>query len=102
MAYLLFSESNKKLGDVGFKDFCSSALFNYQVIGDGAEVEFSGSNVPVDILDVTNDKHWVPIVSITADISDSEPFRQHTWHSVRWKVTAGTDVSIYVTSGVSG
>ncbi|MFV0408825.1 MAG: hypothetical protein ACK5LJ_03730 [Paracoccus sp. (in: a-proteobacteria)] len=102
MAYLLFNESKKTLGDVGVKNLCTSAIFNYQVIGEGAEVEFSGSNVPVGILDVNNDAHWMPIVTITAGVADSEPFRQHCWNIIRYKVVAGSDVGIYVTSGVSG
>lgn len=102
MAYLLFKQAGLKVGDVGVKSQCTSAIFNYQVIGAGAEVEFSGSNVPLDLLDPNNEDHWIPIVTITAGVADSEPFRQHCWNSVRYKVMAGNDVAVYVTSGVSG
>lgn len=102
MAYLLFKETGLKVGDVGVQSQCTSAIFNYQVIGVGAEVEFSGSNVPLDLLDPNNEDHWIPIVTITAGVADSEPFRQHCWNSVRYKVIAGSDVAVYVTSGVSG
>lgn len=100
MAYLLFNETGKLVGDIGMQDQCTSALFGYQVVGAGAQVEFSGSNMPA--ADINNDSHWIPIVTITADIPDTEPFRQHVWDKVRYKVIAGTDVGIYVTSGVAG
>lgn len=102
MAFLLFNEKNKTVGDVGVQSLCTSAIFNYQVIGAGAEVEFSGSNVPLDILDANNEDHWIPIVTMTAGVADSEPFRQHAWNSIRYKVISGATVGIYVTSGVSG
>lgn len=100
MAYRLINVSGKTVGDCDKEAQCTSAIFNYQVIGDGAEVEFSGSNVPS--ADITNEAHWIPIVTLAAGVPDTEPFRQHVWDQIRYKVTAGTDVAIYVTSGVSG
>lgn len=100
MAYLLFNETGKTAGDTAMQDQCTSALFGYQVIGAGAEVEFSGSNMPVP--DISNDSHWIPVVTITAGVPDSEPYRQHVWDKVRYKVIAGNDVGIYVSSGVAG
>lgn len=100
MAYLLFSEAGKGVGDADVAIQCTSAIFNYQVIGAGATVEFSGSNHPA--ADVANDAHWQPIVSISSDTPDTEPYRQHAWDKVRYKVVAGTNVEIYVSSGVSG
>lgn len=41
-------------------------------------------------------------MTITAGVPDTEPFRQHAWDKLRYVVTAGTDVEIYVSSGVSG
>ncbi|GAA5003345.1 hypothetical protein GCM10023206_06970 [Acinetobacter puyangensis] len=102
MAYLLFNETGKSVGDVGMKSQCTSAIFNYQVIGSGAVVEFSGSNVPLDQLDIGIEDQWIPICTIESGVADSEPFRQHVWNSLRYKVTAGAEVGIYVTSGVSG
>jgi len=99
MAYLLFKEKEKKQGNTGHQIQCTSAIFNYQVLGDG-EVLFSGSNVPD--ADPNNDDHWIDIVTITAQQADTEPFRQHCWNAVRWKVVSGTSVDIYVTSGVAG
>lgn len=75
---------------------------NFQLPGDRerAEVEFFGSNVPS--ADPQNDSHWVPILSLTAAAPDTEPFRQHCWDKLRYKVKAGDNVEIYVSSGVSG
>lgn len=41
MSYLIFNEKGKKTGDIEMAEQCTSAIFNYQVIGNGAEVEFS-------------------------------------------------------------
>ena len=95
-----FNETGKATGDVGMQDQCTSALFGYQVVGTGAEVEFSGSNMPEP--DINDDSHWIAIVTIAAGVADAEPFRQHVWDKVRYKVIAGNDVGIYVTSGVAG
>lgn len=46
MSYLIFNEKGKKTGDIEMAEQCTSAIFNYQVIGNGAEVEFFGSNIP--------------------------------------------------------
>ncbi|OWX21751.1 hypothetical protein A7A39_00090 [Acinetobacter baumannii] len=46
MSYLVFNVKGKKTGDIDIAEQCTSAIFNYQVIGNGAEVEFFGSNVP--------------------------------------------------------
>ena len=100
MTFLVFKEQRKKAGDAGMAGQCTSAIFNYQVIGSGAVVEFSGSNKPD--ADPAVDQHWEPIVTIAAGTPDSEPFRQHAWDKIRYKVTAGADVEIYVSSGVSG
>ena len=100
MAYLLFNETGKVAGDIGMQDQCTSALFGYQVIGAGAQVEFSGSNMPEP--DLNDDNHWIPIVTITAGVVDEVPYRQHVWDKVRYKVIAGNDVGIYVSSGVAG
>ena len=100
MSYLIFQERKKKAGDRGMAIQCTSAIFNYQVIGAGAAVEFSGSNKPD--ADPLADEHWEPIVALQAGIPDSEPFRQHVWDKIRYKVTAGDSVEIYVSSGVSG
>lgn len=100
MSYRIFCVENANQNDTAMVDQCTSAIFNYQVIGDG-EVEFYGSNVPVDQLDPTNDNHWVHILTLSGGIADSEPFRQHCWNALRYKVKNG-NVGIYVTSGVSG
>lgn len=98
MAFLLFNEVEKKTGDVAMRTQCGSAIFNYQVLN--GTVEFSGSNVPNP--DVHKDEQWIPIVTMQAGVPDSEPFRQHVWHSIRYKVLSGNNVQIYVTSGVAG
>lgn len=100
MAFLIFNSTGKNTGDKASVSECTSAIFNYQVIGAGAVVEFSGSNKPVP--DINNDADWEPIVTITAGVPDTEPFRQHTWDNLRYVVTAGNEVEIYVSSGVSG
>lgn len=100
MSYLIFNEKGKKTGDIEIAEQCTSAIFNYQVIGNGAEVEFFGSNVPY--ADPQNDSHWVPILTLTAAAHDTEPFRQHCWDKLRYKVKGGDNVEIYVSSGVSG
>ncbi|MFG4025770.1 hypothetical protein ACFZ9C_17615 [Acinetobacter baumannii] len=41
-------------------------------------------------------------LSLTAAAPDTEPFRQHCWDKLRYKVKAGDNVEIYVSSGVSG
>lgn len=100
MSYLVFKEKGKKTGDIEIAEQCTSAIFNYQVIGNGAEVEFFGSNVPN--ADPQNDSHWVPIITLSAAAPDTEPFRQHCWDKLRYKVKTGDSVEIYVSSGVSG
>ena len=100
MSYLIFKEKGLAVGAKKVAEQCTSAIFNYQVIGAGATVEFSGSNKPD--YDIDNEDHWSPIVTITAGIPDTEPFRQHAWDNVRLKVTAGSNVEVYVSSGVSG
>lgn len=64
MSYLIFNEKGKKTGDIEMAEQCTSAIFNYQVIGNGAEVEFFGSNIPY--ADPQNDSHWVSILTLTA------------------------------------
>lgn len=100
MAFLIFSTTGKNIGDKAVATECTSAIFNYQVIGAGAVVEFSGSNKPD--ADIDNDAHWEPIVTVTAGVPDDVPYRQHTWDNIRYVVTAGNNVEIYVSSGVSG
>ena len=100
MSYLIFKEKGLAVGAKKVAEQCTSAIFNYQVIGAGATVEFSGSNKPD--YDIDNEDHWSPIVTITAGTPDTEPFRQHAWDKLRYVVTAGSDVEIYVSSGVSG
>ncbi|MFC6628596.1 hypothetical protein [Acinetobacter beijerinckii] len=100
MTYLVFKEKGKNIGDKGMVAQCTSAIFNYQVIGAGAVVEFFGSNHPSP--DISDEDHWITIATITAGIPDTEPFRQHAWDKLRYVVTAGNDVEIYVSSGVSG
>ena len=100
MTFLVFNEVDKTTGDKGKVAQCTSAIFNYQVIGAGAVVDFSGSNHPNP--DINNEDHWSPIVTITVGTPDTEPFRQHAWDKLRYVVTAGSDVEIYVSSGVSG
>lgn len=100
MTFLVFKETGKSTGDKEMVGQCTSAIFNYQVIGAGAVVDFFGSNHPNP--DIDNDEHWSPIVTITAGVPDTEPFRQHAWDKLRFVVMAGTDVEIYVSSGVSG
>lgn len=100
MTYLVFKETAKNTGDMGMVSQCTSAIFNYQVIGAGAVVEFFGSNHPSP--DISNEEHWISIATIPSDIPDTEPFRQHAWDKLRYVVTAGNDVEIYVSSGVSG
>ena len=100
MSFLIFNKKGERVGDIGMAGQCTSAIFNYQVIGAGAVVEFSGSNKPDT--DPQADQHWEPIVTIEAGTPDSEPFRQHAWDKIRYKVTAGNSVEIYVSSGVSG
>ena len=100
MSFLLFKEKGLATGAKKVAEQCTSAIFNYQVIGAGATVEFSGSNKPD--YDIDNEDHWSPIVTITAGTPDTEPFRQHALDNVRLKVTAGSNVEVYVSSGVSG
>lgn len=100
MTFLVFNETEKTVGDKGMVTQCTSAIFNYQVIGADAVVEFYGSNHPK--ADVNIEEHWSPIVTVSADTPDTEPFRQHAWDKIRFVVTAGLDVQIYVSSGVSG
>ncbi|NNP70392.1 hypothetical protein [Acinetobacter sp. Ac_5812] len=100
MTFLVLNETNKNTGDKGMVAQCTSAIFNYQVIGNGAVVDFFGSNHPN--ADIGNEEHWSPIVTIAAASPDSEPFRQHAWDKIRYVVTAGNSVEIYVSSGVSG
>lgn len=102
MSFLIFKEKGLNAGDKKVAEQCTSAIFNYQVIGTGATVQFSGSNKPD--YDIDNPDHWQPIVTITASGGDpdGEPFRQHAWDNVRLQVTAGSDVEVYVSSGVSG
>lgn len=99
MAYLVFNARNKKQGDIEVVSECASYTANYQVIGDG-EVEFSGSNVPPDLLNPDDDAHWIPILTLKADVPDTEPFRQHTWNSLRYKVVSGERVGVFVAVGV--
>lgn len=100
MTFLVFNETEKTVGDKGMIAQCTSAIFNYQVIGVGAVVDFFGSNKPD--ADIDNEEHWSPIVTITAGVPDSEPYRQHAWNNLRYVVTTGSAVEIYVSSGVSG
>lgn len=100
MTFLVFKETGKGIGAKGIVGQCTSAIFNYQVIGAGAVVDFFGSNHPSPSID--NEEHWSPIVTITAGVPDTEPFRQHAWDKLRFVVMAGTNVEIYVSSGVSG
>ena len=100
MSYLIFKEKGLAVGAKKVAEQCTSAIFNYQVIGAGATVEFSGSNKPD--YDIDDETHWQLIYVATGNTADSEPFRQHAWDNVRFKVTAGADVEIYVSSGVSG
>ena len=46
MSYLIFKEKGLAVGAKKVAEQCTSAIFNYQVIGAGATVEFSGSNKP--------------------------------------------------------
>ena len=62
MSFLIFNKKDQQVGDIGMAGQCTSAIFNYQVIGSGAVVEFSGSNKPD--CDVLIDQHWEPIVTI--------------------------------------
>ena len=100
MSLLVFNNKEKQGGERGRVGQCTSAIYNSQVIGSAAVVEFSGSNKPD--CDVLIEQHWEPIVTIEAGTPDSEPFRQHAWDKIRYKVIAGADVEIYVSSGVSG
>ncbi|WOE40061.1 hypothetical protein [Acinetobacter chinensis] len=100
MSYLIFKKQGAKVGDSEVAIQCTSAIFNYQVIGAGAVVQFSGSNKPD--ADETNEDHWQEIVTITAGQPDTEPFRQHAWDKLRYKVIEGDNIEIYVSSGVSG
>lgn len=100
MTFLIINKDNLNTGDKGMVTQCTSAIFNYQVIGSGGVVDFFGSNHPSP--DIDNDEHWSPIVTITAGSPDTEPFRQHAWDKIRFVVTAGSNVEIYVSSGVSG
>ncbi|KYQ83150.1 hypothetical protein AWW72_15485 [Acinetobacter sp. NRRL B-65365] len=100
MTFLVINESGKAVGDKGMVAQCTSAIFNYQVIGAGAAVDFFGSNHPS--ADIENEDHWSPIVTVEAGTPDTEPFRQHAWDKIRYVVTAGANVEIYVSSGVSG
>ncbi|WP_151742969.1 MULTISPECIES: hypothetical protein [unclassified Acinetobacter] len=100
MTFLVFNEKDKQVGDKGVAIQCTSAIFNYQVIGANGVVNFFGSNHPDAEID--NEDHWSPIVTITAGTPDTEPFRQHAWDKIRFVVEAGTSVEIYVSSGVSG
>lgn len=101
MSYLIFSEKNVSANDTGMITQCTSAIFNYQVVGEGT-VEFSGSNIPTDDLDIDNENHWIPILSLDGGMADSDAFRQHCWNSLRYKVVSGQNIGIYVSSGVSG
>ena len=65
-------------------------------------VNKTAGQVKVFDYDIDNEDHWSPIVTITAGTPDTEPFRQHAWDNVRMKVTAGSNVEVYVSSGVSG
>ena len=100
MSYLIFKEKGLAVGAKKVAEQCTSAIFNYQVIGAGATVEFSGSNKPD--YDIDDETHWQLIYVATGNTADSEPFRQHAWDNVRLKVTAGSNVEVYVSSGVSG
>lgn len=100
MAFLVFKKQGLTVGDKGVAEMCTSAIFNYQVVGAGAVVEFTGSNKPD--YDINNDDHWQPILTVLSDTPDNEPFRQHCWDNIRYNVIAGADVEIYVSSGVSG
>ena len=95
MGYLVINKTGLKSGDVGKVAQLTSASYAFQVVGGTAE--FSGSNVPD--ADVTNDALWVPMLTIKDGTPDTQDFRQYVWGSFRYKVTAGTDVGIYVNVG---
>lgn len=40
MSFLVFNKKDQQVGDIGMVGQCTSAIFNYQVIGSGAVVEF--------------------------------------------------------------
>ena len=65
MTFLVFKEQRKKAGDAEMAGQCTSAIFNYQVIGSGAVVEFSGSNKPD--ADPAVDQHWEPAACLGQD-----------------------------------
>ena len=100
MAFLVFKDKGLNVGDKKVAEMCTSAIFNYQVVGTNAVVEFTGSNKPD--YDIDDDADWQPILTVVSDTPDIEPFRQHCWDNIRYKVIAGTDVEVYVSSGVSG
>ena len=100
MSFLIFKEKGLKIGDKLVATQCTSAIFNYMVIGAGASVRFSGTNKQDYDTDIA--EHWHEIVTMTGNTADSEPFRQHAWDIVMLEVLAGTDVEVYVSSGVSG
>lgn len=97
MAFLAFNVIGAKAGDADCKTGFGSVMYQYQVFGDGAEVEFAGSNVPKP--DPFNDSHWVPLVTIRAGETDTEPYRQYVWNSIRYKVISGSNVEIYMSAG---
>lgn len=98
MAFYIFKETGRNTGDKGKIDRCASAIFNYQVLN--GQVQFSGSNVPN--ADIEYESIWVEIVTLGDRQADTEPFRQHVWENIRYKVLSGSNVEIYVTSGVAG
>ena len=64
MSYLIFKEKGLATGAKKVAEQCTSAIFNYQVIGAGATVEFSGSNKPD--YDIDDETHWQLIMSLQA------------------------------------
>lgn len=97
MAYLAFNVTDAKAGDAACKSGFGSVMYQWQVFGEGAEVEFGGSNVPNP--DPYNDKHWVKLVSIKDGVPDTAEYRQFAWNSVRYKVLSGDKVEIYMSVG---
>lgn len=98
MAHLILNKTDLAVGDTGKATQLGSAMYQFQVIGNNAIVEFSGSNVPN--ADVTNNDHWIPLLSIASGMPDSIDYRQYVWDSIRYKVVSGTDVAVYVSIGV--
>ena len=98
MSYLVFNKTGKTVGDKGMVGELCSAVFAYQVIGVGAEVEFSGSNHPN--ADINNDAHWIVTRTINNASTGEDCYIQHSWDKLRYKVAAGTDVEIYVAVGI--